>query len=97
MATLGGSVLTALELAKRLGPDGMVNKAVNVLAQDNTPCAATNYLIQPFGADGTAPPDVGAMMMMDATTGEIYSIVGDVRAVESGRGNRKARNAAIVA
>lgn len=52
----------------------------NVLAQDNTPCAAINYLTQPFGADATAPPDMGAMMMMNANTGEIYSIVGDARA-----------------
>jgi hypothetical protein len=35
MATLGGTNLTMLEMAKRIGPDGMVNKAVNLLAQDN--------------------------------------------------------------
>jgi len=52
----------------------------NVLAQDNTPCAGANYLVQPFGADGTAPPDSGALMMMNAKTGEIYSMVGDARA-----------------
>ncbi len=51
----------------------------NVLAQDNTPCAGVNYLVQPFGADGSVPPNVGALMMMDTTTGEIYSMVGDVR------------------
>lgn len=52
----------------------------NVLAQDNTPCAAINYLAQPFGADATAPPDDGALMMMNVTTGEILSMVGDARA-----------------
>lgn len=51
----------------------------NVLAKDNTACAGVNYLVQPFGADSTSPPDTGALMMMDATTGEIYSIVGDAR------------------
>ncbi len=51
----------------------------NVLAQDNTPCSATNYLVQPFGADATTPPDTGTLMMMDAKTGEIYSVVGDIR------------------
>lgn len=52
----------------------------NVLAGDNTPCNATNYLLQPFGADSSASPNSGTLMMMDVNTAEIYSIVGDARA-----------------
>jgi membrane peptidoglycan carboxypeptidase len=51
----------------------------NVLAQDNSPCRATDYLVQPFGVDATASPDSGTLMLMDVPTGEIYSIVGDAR------------------
>ena len=52
----------------------------NVLAQDNSPCRASDYLVQPFGADSTAPPDTGTLFMMDVNSGETYSIVGDARA-----------------
>lgn len=51
----------------------------NVLSQDGAPCAAVNYLVQPFGVDSLSPPDNGALMMMNVKTGEIYSIVGDAR------------------
>lgn len=51
----------------------------NILAQDNSPCRATDYLVQPFGADSTASPDTGTLMLMDVNTGEIYSMVGDAR------------------
>ena len=51
----------------------------NILAQDNAPCRASDYLVQPFGADATASPDTGTLLLMDVTTGEIYSMVGDAR------------------
>ena len=52
----------------------------NVLAQDNSPCRASDYLVQPFGADASAPPNTGTLLLMDVNTGEIYSMVGDARA-----------------
>lgn len=51
----------------------------DVLALDSTPCVGADYLTQLTGVDVTTPPDRGAVMMMDATNGEIYSMVGDVR------------------
>lgn len=44
MATLGGTNLTMLEMAKMIGPDGMVQSTVNVLAESN-PLVGDMYML----------------------------------------------------
>ena len=50
----------------------------DALAWDDSPCAAARGLVQPPAVDASLAPDAAALMMMDVSSGEILSLVGDV-------------------
>ena len=49
----------------------------NALSLDDSPCAAARELAQPFDVDASLAPDIGTLVMMDVSSGEILSLVGD--------------------
>ena len=52
----------------------------DVLALDDSPCAAADGLAPPLAVDGSLAPNTGALVMIDVGRGEILSLVGDATA-----------------
>ncbi len=55
--------------------------ATPVAALDGSPCLSAAYLPIGQSSPGESPPDVGALVIIDAATGEIRSLVGAATAV----------------
>jgi len=58
----------------------------NTLTLSGTPCKAIPYLLPTRAGDPSSLPNTGSLLLLDAQTGEILALVGDVTAVDKAPG-----------
>lgn len=58
----------------------------NTFTLTGEPCKAVPYLLTTRAADRSALPDTGSLLLLDAQTGEILALVGDVTSVDKAPG-----------